>query len=106
MGEDRGKFLTTPLGMDGAVLKRVLVDKTIEVLFQLAGDFGRSPGARAIQQALGPLMRKALHPFTQGRIRQVEGGGDGGDMVTRDHRMDGLCTAKDTCLLGLLEHGV
>ncbi len=85
------------------MLQRVLIDEAIEVLFQLARDFGRSTGARAIQQALGPLMRKALHPFTQGRIRQVEGGGDGGDMLTRDHRMDGLCTAKDPRLLGLLE---
>jgi hypothetical protein len=40
-----------------------LIDQAIEVLFQLARDFGRSPGARAIQQALGPLLRKALHPY-------------------------------------------
>ena len=87
------------------MLQGVLIDEAIEVLFQLACDFGRSPGAWSIQQALGPLMRKALHPLTQGRIRHVEGGGDGGDVLTRDHRMDGLCTAKDTCLLGLLEYG-
>ena len=43
---------------------------------------------------------------THPRIRQVEGGGDGGDMVPRDHRMDSLGTAKDTRFLGLLEHGV
>jgi hypothetical protein len=87
------------------MLQGVLVDEAIEVLLQLARDFRRATGARAIQQALGPLLRKALHPFTQGRIRQVEGGGDGGDMVPRDHRMDGLGTAKDPRLLGLLEHG-
>ena len=87
------------------MLEGVLIEQAIEVLFELARDFGRSTGAWAIQQALGPLLRQALHPFTQSRIRQMEGGGDGGDMVTHDHRMDGLCTAKDTRLLGLLEHG-
>jgi hypothetical protein len=106
VGQHGGQFATTPLGMERAVLQGVLIDEAIEVLFQRARDFGRSPGAWAIQQALGPLLRKALHPFTQGRIRQVEGGGDGGDVLPRDHRMDGLCTAKDTCLLGLLEYGV
>ena len=88
------------------MLQRVLIDEAIEVLFQLARDFGRSTGARAIPQARGALLRKALHPFPQGRIRQVEGGGDGGDMLPRDHRMDGLCTAKDPRLLGLLEEDV
>jgi len=87
------------------MLQGVLVDEAIELLFQLTRDFGRSTGAWAIPQALGPLLRKALHPFPQGRMRQMEGGGDGGDVLTRDHRMDGLCTAKDPCLLGLLEDG-
>ena len=59
------------------MLEGVLIDEAIEVLFQRAGDFGRSTGARAIQQALGPLVGKALDPFAQGRIGQVEGGGDG-----------------------------
>jgi hypothetical protein len=88
------------------VLEGVFVNEAIEVLFELARDFGWSTGGRSIQQALGPLLRKALHPFTQGRIRQVEGRGDGRDMVTRDHRTDSLGTAKDTRLLGLLEHRV
>jgi hypothetical protein len=83
-----------------------LIDEVVEVLCEFAGDLARATGARAIQQTLGPLIGKALHPFAPGRIRQVEGGGDGGDVLTRDHRMDGLCTAKDTRLLGLLEHGV
>ena len=87
------------------MLQGVLVDETIEVLFQLARDFGWSTGARAIQQALGSLLRKALHPLTQGRIRHVEGSGDGGDRVTRDHRTESLGTAKDPRLFGLLEDG-
>lgn len=84
------------------MLQGVFVDEAIEVLLQLACDFGGTTGARSIPQALGPLLRKALHPFPQGRIGQVEGRGDGGDMVTRNHRTDSLGTAKDTRLLGLL----
>jgi hypothetical protein len=91
--------------MEGAMLQGVLIDEAIEVLFECAGDFAWATRARAIQQPLGPLIGKALHPFAQGRIRQTEGGRDGGDVLTRDHRMDGECTAKDTRLLGLLEHG-
>jgi hypothetical protein len=88
------------------VLEGVFVNEAIEVLFELARDLGWSTGARSLQHALGPLLRKALPPFTQGRIRHVEGRGDGRDMVTRDHRTDSLGTAKDTRLLGLLEHRV
>ena len=88
------------------MLEGVLIDQAIEVLFQRARAFGRSPGARAIQQPLEPLLGKTLYPFAQGSMRQMEGGGDGADVLTCDHRMDRLCTAKDTRLLGLLEHGV
>ena len=62
------------------MLEGVLIDQAIEVLFQRARDFGRSPGARSIQQALGPLLRKALHPFSECGIGQVEGRGDGVDL--------------------------
>jgi hypothetical protein len=87
------------------VLEGVLIDEVIEVWFECAGDFAWATGARAIQQTLGPLIGKALHPFAEGRIGKMAGRGDTIDMVTSDHRMDGLCTAKDTRLLGLLEHG-
>jgi hypothetical protein len=86
------------------VLQGVLIDQTMEVLFQLARDLGRATGARAIQHPLGSLMGKALHPCAPGRIRHMKGGRGGGAVLTRDHRMDGLCTAKDPRLLGLLEH--
>ena len=64
-GEDGRQLATTPVGMEGAVLQGVLIDEAIEVLFQRARDFGRATGARSIQQALGPLLRKALHPFSE-----------------------------------------
>jgi len=88
------------------VLEGVLIDQAIEVLFQLARDFGRSTGARAIQQALGPLMRKALHPFSEGGIGHVEGRGDGVDMLACHDLTDGLRPAKDPSLLGLLKDGL
>ena len=83
-----------------------MIDQAIEVLLQRARDFGRSTGARAVSQALGPLLGKALHPFAHSRIGQLEGDGDGGDGLPRDHRTDGLRTAKDPCFLGLLEESV
>jgi hypothetical protein len=89
--------------MEGAVLQGVLLDQALEVLFQLARHLGRSPGARAIQQALGPLLRKALHPFAECRIRQMESRGDGVDMVAGYDLPDRLRPAKDPRCLGLLE---
>jgi hypothetical protein len=84
----------------------VLIDETVEVLFEGAGHFWRAPGARAIPQALSSLIGKALHPFAQGGIGQMEGLGDALDVLARDHLTDGLGTAKDAGCLGLLEHGV
>ena len=88
------------------MLEGVLVNETIEVLFQCTGDGARAARARTIPQARGPLLRKALHPFAEGRIRQVQGCGDGADAVARDDLPDGLRTAKEAGLLGLLEHGI
>jgi hypothetical protein len=48
------------------MLQRVLIDEAVEVLFQDARDFTRSTSPGAIQQALGPLLGKALHPFAEG----------------------------------------
>jgi integrase len=47
------------------MLQGVLIDQAIEVLFQLARDFGRSTGARAIHQSLCALVGKAVDPFPQ-----------------------------------------
>ena len=83
-----------------------MVNEAIEVLFQLARDFGRAPEARAIPQALGPLLGTALHPCAEGRISHMERLGDGVDMVPCHHLTDGLSTAKDPRLCGLLEQGI
>jgi hypothetical protein len=92
--------------MDRAVLEGILVNETIEVLCEFARHFGRATRTRAIHQARRSLLGKALYPFAQRRIRKVQGRGDGLDVVAGDDLTDGLCAAKDTGLLGLLEHGV
>jgi hypothetical protein len=90
------------LRVEGAVLKGILIDKAVEMLFEGAGHFAWSPGTRSIQQTLWPLLRKALHPFSESGIGQVEGLGDGVDMMACHDLTDGLRTAKDPSLLGLL----
>jgi hypothetical protein len=76
------------------------------VLCECAGHFARSPGTRAIPQALGSLDGKTLHPLSQGGIGEVEGGRNGVDVVARNHLTDGLRTAKAPGLLGLFEHSL
>jgi hypothetical protein len=88
------------------MLKRVLIDEAVEVLFQCARDFARSTGTGPISQALGPLLGKALHPFAEGRVGKVEQRGDRIDVVTCDDCTDSLRAAKDTGLFRLFEYGL
>jgi hypothetical protein len=88
------------------MLKGVLINEAIQVLLQLACDFARSTGPWAIPQTLGALLGKALPPFAEGRIGQVEHRGDSINVVSCDDLTDGLRAAKDTGLLRLLEHGL
>jgi hypothetical protein len=88
------------------MLQRVLLDQAIEVLFQLTGDFGWSPGARAVDQALGALVGKAMDPFSQSGIGERERVGDGLQAVPVDDLAHGLGTAEDTRLFRLFQEGV
>jgi len=92
--------------VEGAVLKGIVIDKAVERLCEGAGHFAWPPGTRAIQQTLGPLLRKALHPFSESRIGQVEGLGDGVNMVACHDLTASLCPAEDPRLLGLLQYGL
>src|SRR5215216_2146906 len=56
--------------MAGAVLQGVLVDQVIEVACEGAGHFGGASGAGAIDEALHPLVGKAMDPFPPSRIRK------------------------------------
>ena len=88
------------------MLEGVLLDETRQMLVERIGHFGRAPWAWAIIQAPRTLGSKALYPFAQSGIGHVEGCGDGGDVLPRDHGTDGLRAAKDPRLVGLLEQGV
>jgi hypothetical protein len=51
--------------MARAVLERVLVNETIEVMRQRTGHFGWATRAGAIREALNPMVGKAMDPFAQ-----------------------------------------
>ena len=106
MGQRGRECAAAPWGIQRAMLEGVLSDEAVEVCCELTRHLARSTGPWAVQQALGPLLGQALHPCAHSSMGQVEGQGDGGDVWTRDHRTDGLGTAKDPRCLGLLEHGV
>jgi hypothetical protein len=105
-GEDGGEFLTTPLGMAGTVLERVLVNEAIEVVRQGTRHFRRSPGAGAIREALDSVVGKPMDPFTQRRIGKLERVGDGLEALPFDDLAHGLGTAEDTGLPGLFQESV
>jgi hypothetical protein len=92
--------------MEGAVLQGVLIDEAIEVLFQLTGDFRRSTGAWAVDEALRALVGKAIDPLTQSGIGKRQGVGDGLEALAFDDFTHGLGTAEDAGFFGLLYEGV
>ena len=81
----------------------VLVDETIEVLFQRTGDFRWSPGAGAIHQPLRALGGKAIDPFTQRRIGKVQRIGDGLEAVPCHDGAHRLGATEDPGFLSLLK---
>jgi hypothetical protein len=105
-GKNRSEFLTTPLGMAGAVLERVLVDEPLKVVCQRTGRFGWAPGAGAIHQALDSLVGEAMDPLAQRRIGKVQRVGYRLETVPLDDLAHGLGTAEDARFLRLLEEGI
>jgi hypothetical protein len=87
--------------MDGAVLKRVLINEAIEVLFQLARDFRGATRAWAVDEASRALVGKAMDPFAQGGIGKVQCIGDRLEALPFDDVAYGLGTAEDTGLFRL-----
>ena len=88
------------------MLEGVLVDETIELLFQRTSDFGRSTGTRAIHQTLCTLVGKAIHPFAQGKIRKLECVRDGLEAPAFDDVPYGLGTAEDPSLFRLFQEDI
>ena len=92
--------------MDGAVLQGVLIDQSIEVLCQRAGDCGRSTRARAISQPLRAVAGKTMDPLAQGGIGKRERIGDGLQPLPFDDMAHGLGTAEDAGVVRVLSEGV
>ena len=84
------------------MLEGVLIDETIEVLFQLARHFGWATGARAIHQPLRALASKAMDPLAQGGIGKGEGVRDGLQALPFHDVSHGLDTAEDAGFFRLL----
>ena len=83
-----------------------MIDKTIEVLFQLARDFRWSPRARAIDQASDPLTGKTMDPLAESGIGKGEGVRDGLQALAFDDGAHSLGTAEDAGFFGLLDEGI
>ena len=80
--------------MARTVLQGVLIDQAIEVLCQLARDFGRSTRARAIHEAMDPLVGKAVDPLAEGGIGEVQRIRDRLETLALHDIAHGLGTAK------------
>src|SRR5215831_6939071 len=91
--------------MDRAMCEGVLIDETVKLGFQLAGHFERSSATGAVQEAAGAFASKALHPFAQGGVGEMEEVRDGFDGLSSDDLLDGLRAAKDAGFFGVLQKG-
>jgi hypothetical protein len=88
------------------MLQRVLLDKASEVHFEGTRDFGRSPGARAVNKAMCTFMGKAMDPFAEGGIGKRERVGDRLQAGAFDDFTDCLGAPEDAGLFRLLQHGI
>ena len=84
------------------MLQGVLIDQAIEVLFQRAGDCGRSTRTRAIPQTLCAVAGKTMDPLAQGGRGKRERIGDGVQTLPFDDVAHGLGTAEDAGVFGVL----
>ena len=77
------------------MLQGVLIDEAIEVLFQLARDFGRSTGAWAVNETWRALVGKAMDPLAQRGIGKVQRVRDCLKALAFDDFAHCLSTAED-----------
>jgi hypothetical protein len=92
--------------MERAMCEGVLIDETVKLGFQRAGHFDRSSATGAVQEAAGAFASKALHPFSQGGVGEMEEVRDGCDGLSGDDLTDGLRAATDAGFLGVLQKGI
>ena len=84
------------------MLQGVLLDEALEVPFQRGGHFGRSTRARAIHQAVYPLVGQAVDPCAEGGRGKGQRVGDRLEPLPVDDVAYGLSTAEDPSCLRLL----
>ena len=83
-----------------------LIDEAMEVHFEFTGHFGRSTGARAVDEALDTFIGKAMDPLAEGGLGKCECVGDGLQAGAFDDFTDRLGASKDAGLFRLLQHGI
>jgi hypothetical protein len=88
------------------MLQGVLIDEAIEVLFQRARDFRRSPRAWAINQAWDPLAGKTIDPLAESGIGKGEGVRDSLQTLPFHDIAHGLGTTEDSGFFRLLYEGI
>ena len=88
------------------MLEGVLVNEAIEVLFQLARDFGRSTGAGVVHEAWRALVGKAMDPLAERGIGKGQRIRDGLEALAFDDFTHGLGPAKDPRLFRLFHEGI
>ena len=88
------------------MLKRVLINETIEVLLQLARDFARCPWPGTIEQTRRAFLVKAVHPLSHRRIGKVEAVRDLLHSSPFDDFANRLSTPKDPGFFGLFDEGI
>ena len=84
------------------MLQGVLIDQTIEGLFQLARDFGGATRARPIHEAQRAVIGKTMDPLAQRGIGKLESVGDGLEALAFDNVAYGLGATEDPRFFGLL----
>jgi len=92
--------------MEGAVLQGVVIGEALEVLFQLTRDFGRSPGAWAVHEALRALVGKAMDPLAQRGIGKGQRLRDRLEALAFDDVAHRLGTAEDARFFRLFQEGI
>jgi hypothetical protein len=88
------------------MVQRVLLDEAIEVHFEGTRYLGRAAGARAVDEALGTFMGKAMDPCAKSGIGKGECVGDRLQAGAFDDFTDRLGASKDAGLFRLLQHGI
>jgi hypothetical protein len=88
------------------MVQGVWLDEALEGLCQGTGDFGRSTGARAVEEARGPFMGQAMAPLAEGGRGKREGIGDRLQGGAFDDFTDRLGAPEDPGLFRLLQQGI